>query len=274
VSPRTEKPPHNPITFSAGSSLIVGPGLGCCYLALIPIAAGVYAIDGHGFYDNNLSREPSALSDLSQLALAITKQLDANTAHASAELSGQRYGFVRPPQVEQVVRGQGARGTFVAEIYSEIASRHELLGGPLWFQIGPELGIERVGTRGEQYIYSEKLVGPDGVGTASLSRPLNLVPDVLFVNASRFHSSLVVAKQTAQGISRVSAAFLGDPSQASGLYLRMLYLSATTITTLGIGDIQPVSSAGRTWVSAEAILGIVLAGLFLSAIGSRALARR
>lgn len=58
----------------------------------------------------------------------------------------------------------------------------------------------------------------------------------------------------------------GDPSQASGDWMRMLYFSSTTLTTLGLGDVTPVSSAARLWVWLEAVGGIVLIGLFLGAI--------
>jgi len=62
----------------------------------------------------------------------------------------------------------------------------------------------------------------------------------------------------------------GDPTAASGLFLRMLYFSATTITTLGIGDIQPVGEWARIFVTLEAIGGLVLIGLFLNALARRA----
>jgi hypothetical protein len=56
----------------------------------------------------------------------------------------------------------------------------------------------------------------------------------------------------------------GLPYEASGDYLRMLYLSAVTITTLGYGDIVPITTAARLTVALEAVIGIVLAGLFIN----------
>lgn len=49
-------------------------------------------------------------------------------------------------------------------------------------------------------------------------------------------------------------------------YWRMLYLSAVTITTLGYGDIVPITNTSRILISMESILGIVLIGLFLNAL--------
>jgi hypothetical protein len=67
------------------------------------------------------------------------------------------------------------------------------------------------------------------------------------------------------------AAEMGDPWYESHV-LRMLYLSATTITTLGLGDITPVSDFARILIGLEAILGVITIGLFLNAVaqgGSR-----
>src|SRR5262249_9439041 len=58
----------------------------------------------------------------------------------------------------------------------------------------------------------------------------------------------------------------GLPAQASGGFWRMFYLSAVTITTVGYGDIVPLTTTARVLVSSEAILGIVVIGLFLNSL--------
>jgi voltage-gated potassium channel Kch len=45
----------------------------------------------------------------------------------------------------------------------------------------------------------------------------------------------------------------------------MIYFSAVTITTLGFGDIVPITAHARTSVI-EAISGVILIGLFLNAL--------
>jgi hypothetical protein len=50
---------------------------------------------------------------------------------------------------------------------------------------------------------------------------------------------------------------------------RMLYLSVVVITTLGLGDIVPITDRARAILGVEAICGIVLAGLFLNAVAWR-----
>jgi Ion channel len=74
----------------------------------------------------------------------------------------------------------------------------------------------------------------------------------------------------ADKVEAFSDAQEGDPTAASGLFSRMLYFSASTVTTLGIGDIQPVSELARTLVVGEAIVGLIFIGLFLDALATRA----
>ncbi len=52
-------------------------------------------------------------------------------------------------------------------------------------------------------------------------------------------------------------------------YSNFLYLSIVTITTLGYGDIVPISSAGRVLIAIESLTGIVLMGFFLNAVGRK-----
>lgn len=48
-----------------------------------------------------------------------------------------------------------------------------------------------------------------------------------------------------------------------GLFLRMLYLSAVTATTLGYGDITPITTTARLSVAVQSVCGLFLMGLFV-----------
>ncbi|MGL1861449.1 MAG: potassium channel family protein [Pseudodesulfovibrio sp.] len=63
---------------------------------------------------------------------------------------------------------------------------------------------------------------------------------------------------------------LSEASWQDGSYERMLYFSAVTITTLGFGDIVPISDKNRRLVTLESILGAVFIGLFLNALANKA----
>jgi len=75
------------------------------------------------------------------------------------------------------------------------------------------------------------------------------------------------------GINKINAylsAFKGVGPDISGNIWRMLYLSCVVITTLGLGDIVPVTQSARAVLGVEAMSGVVLAGLFLNALAYRA----
>jgi hypothetical protein len=86
--------------------------------------------------------------------------------------------------------------------------------------------------------------------------------------------SMLLSVPTFRRLLRFYNAAEGDPSFASDRWLRMGYLSAVTVTTLGFGDITPVSGWARALVASEAILGIVVIGFFLNALASRLGRRR
>ncbi len=70
-------------------------------------------------------------------------------------------------------------------------------------------------------------------------------------------------------ILNLAKASEGNPSVLDGNIWRMLYLSATTITTLGYGDIIPLNTAARVATSTEAVLGIIIIGMFLNSISPK-----
>lgn len=73
-----------------------------------------------------------------------------------------------------------------------------------------------------------------------------------------------ISKHLDNKILDLAQGMLGDPSKMEGHCWRMLYLSAVTITTLGYGDIMPLSTRARFMISLESIFGIVVIGFFIS----------
>lgn len=108
------------------------------------------------------------------------------------------------------------------------------------------------------------------------SPPLSLLlpPPTGAKIVSRRDALIGIEPRTENAYVEFVAAAEGDPHYLAGRYWRMLYLSATTITTLGFGDITPTSGLGRFLVGFEAVAGIVCIGLFLSALANRTLRRR
>ena len=83
-----------------------------------------------------------------------------------------------------------------------------------------------------------------------------------------------MSKATYGELRRLLRRFRAIHPTRRDLPLRMLYLSAITITTLGFGDITPVSESARMSIALEAVLGIVVIGLFLNSLAMRVRGRQ
>ena len=95
---------------------------------------------------------------------------------------------------------------------------------------------------------------------------LLLTPSPLY----RQPHSLCWASTDEVKLNRLLSGWRGDPRGLRHFYWRMLYFSVSTITTLGYGDIVPLSGAARFLVGLEAMLGGLLTGLFLNAVAWQA----
>jgi hypothetical protein len=78
--------------------------------------------------------------------------------------------------------------------------------------------------------------------------------------------ALTIPGSLGKEIQSFSEAKRGFPARIPGQFVRMIYLSASTITTLGFGDIVPLTTVARLLVAAEAVVGILVMGLFLNAV--------
>jgi ion channel len=85
--------------------------------------------------------------------------------------------------------------------------------------------------------------------------------------------TMPIPKQLDGEILDLANGILGDPSRAPQHFRRMFYLSAVTITTLGYGDIAPLTTTARTLISLEAVLGILVLGFLISGGPQKASAR-
>jgi Ion channel len=64
--------------------------------------------------------------------------------------------------------------------------------------------------------------------------------------------------------------YKGNPRLVSDSYFRMLYFSAIVMTTVGFGDIVPLTPMARLATGLQAVFGVALFGLFLNSIAYRA----
>jgi hypothetical protein len=83
------------------------------------------------------------------------------------------------------------------------------------------------------------------------------------------HGLMVTRKEDAE-LSLFFDGLQGNPIAVSWAFPRMLYFTAIVATTVGFGDIVPMTPTARFTVAMQAVLSIAVAGLFLNAVAFRA----
>ena len=64
------------------------------------------------------------------------------------------------------------------------------------------------------------------------------------------------------------------PATTNFSLIDSVYFTCVTISTLGYGDITPITPLGRLWVTAQALTGFVVLSIFLAAVANTALRAR
>lgn len=119
---------------------------------------------------------------------------------------------------------------------------------------------------GEYYILYGEIVSSDLINSSLPTIGFNVNDITLtFSDKTNYpYIGLYLSERTHNNLVTYNKLTLGLPRHDFTNLVRMFYLSTITITTLGFGDIVPLTTTARILVSVEAILGIVLLGLFVN----------
>lgn len=261
--------------------------LGIFYLALIPAFAGLYASLGHhSFHDSNSQREKGAYEDAAGLRDSLTSDIRKHLRRLTWQLGGHGHTPLRVNPSS--VRASGLEYTATSHLLVEVSGTYasptdtSLVAGAFSYWVEPYVRegplVSEGSGRAPSYALPVALSLQGGSanehpGPASVGPPVSLLfPAPLVAVTSegpRTSGTLVMSRDTYEQLMDFYLGVEGDPSYVSDSLWRMAYLSAMTVTTVGFGDITPVSEAARILVAIEAILGVVVIGLFLSALAFR-----
>jgi hypothetical protein len=251
------------------------------YIGLILAAAGVYLNLPEGsFYDSNLRREPTTGVDENRLKRVLTQEIQHDVSrryHGYAEwkVGNLKLKLLNPPIVTKVTTPtEMVPNTLDIEIDDFIIGLPQE-ATPLFSWVAVNLAEEPQGespnesleTYGIPVTPAQPQGGP-GAPSTSVSPPLPVL-----IGAEEHQAlepfTLHLRPHAVTQIVHFYQVLRGDPTAGSGQWWRMLYFSATTITTLGFGDITPVTTETRILVTIEAVLGVIFVGLFLNALAMR-----
>jgi Ion channel len=249
---------------------------GVAFVALIPIFGAIYGALGPGsFYDSNIQRGPSLTTDAQHLSIGITDDIDRPRPDS---VWRTRSGLL---QLEpNTLKADSIRYTTDGRLLIEVQGAYRQARGSItsqqsfdeWLRVftfdAPiDEGAALAG-------YGVQLSDVDG----DLSQPLGSDPPPALIvppgprgvtPPSGAATILFLKRSAFNTLTRFYKAAAGDPWYASSRWWRMTYLSEVTVTTLGFGDITPVTGAARASVALEAMLGIVMIGLFINSVAQR-----
>lgn len=257
--------------------------LGVGYLLLIPVFATVYWLLPHGsFYDSNAQREKGVYGDAAQLRDSLSNAIRRHLDSLKAPIEGVNVA-IEPHTVAINSLQYTPEHRLLMEVTGEYgpAERSNFAVGnfAFWVETAVSEGSFVSQLQGHPLAISLPVaLSPPGGSANEHPKPSPVSPPVSLLFPPPAPSqplpasssgTLTMSRATYGELQRFYAAVQGDPSYASGSWLRMLYLSAITITTLGFGDITPVSEAARLLIALEAVLGLVVIGLFLNSLAMR-----
>lgn len=261
-------------------------GLALVYFGLIPLFAWIYEGSGPGsFFDSNLGREASHFADQSSVEARLTQSVRRrlSTKPWVGPIASRSASRPRKRRTLRLVLDRGSVDVVQlvlsanGEVDIEVVGRSstpprtepKVVGNFIeWVKFGPSVLIGGVA---EFPVQLSAAPGPP----ATTAYPFQPPVAMLFPPAVRTASGgsglsapfLQADAKTAQQLNNARSQAAGDPAAQSDLLWRMTYFSATTQTTLGLGDITPVSDGARLWVTVQAVLGVFIVGLFLAALG-------
>ncbi len=121
---------------------------------------------------------------------------------------------------------------------------------------------------GDYYVLYGELIYSDALNAVLSDEELTRVDlSLIFAdNTASPYIGLYLTKGTYDYLVEYNRLSIGIPKKDLTNLVRMFYFSTVTITTLGYGDIVPLTTNARILVSLESILGIVFLGLFVNDI--------
>ncbi len=88
-----------------------------------------------------------------------------------------------------------------------------------------------------------------------------------FINEDKDTTILFISSKLSKMIKTAINSHDGFPNDLDGSLTRMFHLSASTVTTLGISDIYPITTIARFILTLESLFGMMFIGLFFYKIG-------
>lgn len=269
------------------------------YFCSIFLFAGLYTVRCSEFVDNSIVQELRTRRASFAAQLSLVRELDRDLAMSRPEsISGWHLGSggievlgVEAPGRTPLGREMEAIGfeTIYADVAVPVVSDDSSAEARMGVRVGIDLRGSGADPADTTFVlaYSKLIraprraewkVRPAGHSDIWFESNAPTPPDSLvcrelaaewFVPLLRSGHFLRLSKPLARKLWDFANMFEGISTNPAEAFPRMLYLSAITITTVGFGDVIPISDLARLMVALEAVVGVVIAGLFVNSVATQ-----
>lgn len=249
------------------------------YLAFIPAFAGIFMFFPAHFYHSTIKHEKSYILAEEELKEALYKSLDQCFLQSSTSKESGYYNYSH------------ANGEHMLQILKSKHKRLKTTPKSFLLPVGAIL-LKKLEDKSYLYLEDEQFdieisnefsvcTWDDGIMSVNINfnsvksaKIKEILKSKVKFPVDGSKKSILIKKRDTNLMSNFINASKGFPHKISDNYLRMLYLSASTLTTLGLGDITPISSLARFLIILETIVGIVLIGLYVNSLGNEILSHK
>ncbi len=238
--------------------------ISCYTVTLFLFGCMFYSLPMRSFYAPYARFEPNAYEDGLEVIGDITRALKRPERHPYSEL-GIEWSI--DPQTIHVSRMTNSTLSRL-EFNVSFSANGEFANGSnrgvsfnnfdVAISLHPQLAT--IFKHEQHYVHRVEVVGLQSALTDKARAELFRVPSI--VGSDALGPATDFDGKGEVDLSSFLVGLSGEPSSISGFFGRMQYLSATTITTTGFGDIVPLSGTARLLCGVEAVLGWLFAGLF------------
>lgn len=246
------------------------------YLVSIPVFGLIYSLLPFHFYHSTTKHEPLFAEQKSMLEKSITKYMQSNYDKKVKPQLVLRYGAI-PPSIE----------VFIDSVeYIENRDAISFKAGimPLYTPVPEGKLVDTVLSCDVTMLkYNDLRIGPhffitqftyptEVTNIRAFSKSYPWIDETILFGEKLEDSYYLseVPFDLRKELGEFVSTARGFPVDKFGnLLIRMTYFSTVTITTMGYGDIVPVSSLSRILVGFEGIWGIVMIGLFINSLSER-----
>lgn len=237
-----------------------------CYLATIMVFAGLFWLIRADFYHPYARYEDSMLSEEQSLRVSLSLALRRAAREGpslypgtSIDIDSIRVGKIDTEDDHLVIQVGMTMAAGPPELHSQLYTSTVMKLPPVAIAEKNESGPPAL-------MMFPQFLDPNV--TLYIPKAADRTVEPTTVSLRPVFMRIYVSQDDVDRLRSFTGGRAGFPHRVPNSFGRLLYLSVVTITTVGYGDIVPLTDRARTLCGLEATLGIVLLGLFIGSVSS------